>query len=241
MVEFGTIFAKQTRNILSSKTAQNNINNQPQRFMNILFLHGMGGSGGSYIPRCLDKKLSKMHFITKDGEPCDLKVIRKTYNYDPDIATEQISKLVETNHPVLVIGESMGAIHALGIRGIPHIYLSPALNYDRGVDLFLPLAELGSKFGLIYRKRRGARRQEIVGDPKLLAKFKPMLDGYKQAILDNPRDPSYAYFGKNDPFKVRGIVCIEEYKRLYGDSGDNYEEFDGGHVLDVSRNDSNTY
>ena len=205
--------------------------------MNILFLHGMGGSGGSYIPRCLDKKLSKMHFITKDGEPCDLKVIRKTYNYDPDIATEQISKLVETKHPVLVIGESMGAIHALGIRGIPHIYLSPALNYDRGVDLFLPLAELGSKFGLIYQKQRSTRRQKIVGDPRLLAKFKPMLEGYKQAILDNPRDPSYAYFGKNDPFKVKGIVSVEEYKRLYGDSGDNYEEFEGGHVLDVSRLD----
>ena len=204
--------------------------------MNILFLHGMGGSGNSYIPRCLKKKLANMHF-TKNGEPQELNVICRTYKYDPDAATKQITKLVETFNPVLVIGESMGAIHALGIRGIPHIYLSPALNYDKGVDFFLPLVELGSKFGFTYRKQRGKRRQEIVGDPGLLSKFKPMLESYKQAILDNPRDPSYAYFGTNDPFKVGDIVRIEEYKRLYGDSGDNYEEFDGGHVLDVSRLD----
>ena len=198
--------------------------------MNILYLHGMGGGSTSRMPSRLRQVLSNMHF-TKDGEPCNLNVVCKTYDFDPEVATNQIADWVETYQPVLVMSESMGAIHALGIQGVPHIYISPALNYDRGVQMAQPLVAFSSLFGHTITKQRRKGRQRIVGDPSLLAKFKPMLERYKQAILDNPRDLSYAYFGTRDPYKLGGIVSIEEYRRLYGDS---YEEFDGGHCLDVS-------
>ena len=198
--------------------------------MNILYLHGMGGGRTSRMPRELKKQLSNMNF-TKDGKPCKLDVVCKTYDFDPEVATNQIAGWVETYHPVLVMAESMGAIHALGIQGIPHIYLSPALNYDHGVQMAQPLVALSSLFGHTITKQRRRGRQVIVGDPGLLAKFKPMIQSYKEAILSSPhRDLSYAYFGTRDPYKLGGIVSIEEYRRLYGDS---YEEFDGGHCLDV--------
>lgn len=200
--------------------------------MNILYLHGMGGGSTSRMPSRLSQVLSNIHF-TKDGEPCTLNVVCKTYDFDPEVATNQIAEWVETYQPALVMSESMGAIHALGIQGVPHIYISPALNYDRGAAFFLPLVSLGNMIGYTYTKQRGAKRQEIRGDRDLVAKFKPMIQSYKEAILSSPqRDPSYAFFGSKDGYMVPGIVSIEEYKRLYGDS---YEVFDGGHCLDVSQ------
>ena len=199
--------------------------------MNILFLHGMGGGQTTWMPKKLNQVLSKMNF-TKDGEPCTLHVICETYDFDPEVATQQIGQWVETYQPVMVISESMGAIHALGIQGIPHIYLSPALNYDRGVKIAMPLVAICEKMGIHYHKQRGRNNQLIHGDTKLLAKFQPMIESYKEAIRRNPHpDTTYAYFGKKDEFRRAGIVSIKEYERLFGSS---YETYEGGHVLDVS-------
>lgn len=197
--------------------------------MNILYLHGMGGGATSRMPVRLKQVLSNMHF-TKDGEPCKLNVVCKTYNFDPEVATNQIAEWVETYQPALVMSESMGAIHALGIQGVPHIWLSPALNYDRGAELSLPWLLLSSVFGHTYTQQRGANRQEIRGDYELVAKFAPMIKSYKEAVLNTQRDPSYAFFGSKDPYRKTDIVSIQEYQRLYGNS---YEVYDGGHCLDV--------
>lgn len=198
--------------------------------MNILYLHGMGGGSTSRMPVRLQQVLSNKHF-TKDGEPCRLNVVCETYDFDPEVATNQIAEWVETYQPALVISESMGAIHALGIQGIPHIWLSPALNYDRGAEFFLPLVSIANMMGYTYTKQRGANRQEIRGDHELVAKFRPMIQTYKEMVVNSPqRYSSYAFFGNKDPFRTTGIVSIKEYKRLYGDS---YEVYDGGHCLDV--------
>ena len=190
----------------------------------------MGGGSTSRMPVKLQQVLSNMHF-TKAGEPCSLQVICETYDFDPEVATNQIAEWVETYQPALVMSESMGAIHALGIQGVPHIWLSPALNYDRGAEFVLPFISIANMMGYTYTKQRGANRQKILGDPELVAKFKPMIQSYKEAILNNPqRDPSYAFFGNKDDFRKTGIVSIKEYKRLYGN---NYEVYEGGHCLSV--------
>lgn len=192
----------------------------------------MGGGSTSRMPRKLRQVLANKHF-TKNGEPCRLNVVCMTYDFDPEVATKQIAGWVETYHPDLVMAESMGAIHAMGIQGVPHIYISPALNYDRGAEFMLPFVSLGNMIGYTYTKQRGTRRQKILGDPELVAKFKPMIQSYKEAILNSPqRDPSFAFFGNKDGYMVPGIVSIKEYERLYGDS---YEVYDGGHCLDVNQ------
>ena len=196
--------------------------------MNILYLHGMGsGSKTSRVANKLRTELPKMQ--TKNGEPCTLNLICETYDFDPEVATKQIAGWVETYQPVLVIGESMGSIHALGIQGIPHIYISPALNYDRGTEFIMPLMTLANLIGYHYTSQRGKQRQKIDGNPELLAKFRPMIQSYKEAILSRPqRDPSFAFFGSNDKYMLSGIVSIKEYERLYGDS---YEVHEGGHIF----------
>ena len=60
----------------------------------------MGGGGDSRIPRLLQEQLS--------GE--DIRVIVRTYDFDPEEGHAQILSWVEELRPDLVIGESLGAI-----------------------------------------------------------------------------------------------------------------------------------
>ena len=82
--------------------------------MPILYIHGMGGGGDSRIPSILREE--------------GLDVIVRTYDFDPDVASAQITLWVDELKPELVIGESLGSLHALRIQGIPKVLVSPALN-----------------------------------------------------------------------------------------------------------------
>ncbi len=88
--------------------------------INVLYIHGMGGGGDSRIPSILNDSLSSM----------GIRVIVRTYDFDPDIAQDQISSWADELKPELVIGESLGAVHAIRIKGVPHILISPELNWQ---------------------------------------------------------------------------------------------------------------
>ena len=94
----------------------------------ILYVHGMGGGGDSRIPS-----------ILKDNLGPDFEVIIRTYDFDPEIAQGQLAAWAEEVRPELVIGESMGATHAIALRGYPHLFVSPSLNAPR---YFIALAWL---------------------------------------------------------------------------------------------------
>ena len=85
---------------------------------NVLYIHGMGGGGDSRIPAIL-----RDAFADKG-----VNVVVRTYDFDPEIASAQIGGWVNELVPSLIIGESLGAIHAIRIKGIPHILISPSLN-----------------------------------------------------------------------------------------------------------------
>ena len=78
--------------------------------MDILYIHGMGGGADSRIPSILKERLVVL-------APA-LRVTVRTYDFAPDIACGQIAAWVEELKPGLVIGESMGAIHALAVSGV---------------------------------------------------------------------------------------------------------------------------
>ena len=75
--------------------------------INVLYLHGMGGGGDSRIPSILNEAL----------QGSNVRVVVRTYDFDPETASGQIAAWVEELNPSLVIGESLGALHALRIKG----------------------------------------------------------------------------------------------------------------------------
>ena len=85
---------------------------------NVLYIHGMGGGGDSRIPSILSEILS----------PEGIAVTVRTYDFDPEVAVAQIAGWVRELQPELVIGESLGALQAMRVRGVAHMYVSPALN-----------------------------------------------------------------------------------------------------------------
>ena len=73
----------------------------------ILYIHGMGGGEDSRIPSILND-----WFMA--NRP-DVRVVVRTYDFNPDRAAAQIDAWFEELQPALVIGESLGANHALAL------------------------------------------------------------------------------------------------------------------------------
>lgn len=86
----------------------------------ILYIHGMGGGVDSRIPSVL-REYFKVH-------GADVKVICRTYDFDPEVAHGQIEEWLNELNPNLIVGESLGSLHALRIRNLPLLFVSPALN-----------------------------------------------------------------------------------------------------------------
>ena len=64
----------------------------------ILYIHGMGGGGDSRIPGQLQQLLAHEA----------VRVVIRTYDFDPELGRAQIASWVQELQPNLVIGESLG-------------------------------------------------------------------------------------------------------------------------------------
>lgn len=108
----------------------------------ILYVHGMGGGGDSRIPS-----------ILKDNLGPDFEVIIRTYDFDPEIAQGQLAAWAEEVRPELVIGESMGATHAIALRGLSASFRFPVTERS-AIFHCLGLADFDSW-------RHGSVRQDL--------------------------------------------------------------------------------
>ena len=187
--------------------------------MTILYLHGMGGGTASRIPSYLGELL-----------PADRIVIR-TYDFNPDAAHVQIASWFDEVKPDVVIGESLGATHALALDGVPVILVSPALNAGIYFSCLSPLTL-------------------IPGVPWLIAKmFKPHGDSGRQIMRFNfkntwkwmyyrhlahkvshsSRQPHFAFIGDVDGYRKTGIVSVRTWRRWFGNG--TYEIVPGNHIM----------
>ena len=145
----------------------------------------MGGGGDSRIPRLLRERFAGT----------DLRCIVRTYDFDPEIGHAQIASWVEELHPDLVIGESLGAIQALRVRGVPHLFVSPSLGAP---DILVRLAWVckvpGGKALLhrIWRVKEGDR-QPLRFEYEILKKYGPHWADAKKAAAEGGYH--YAFFG----------------------------------------------
>ena len=188
----------------------------------VLYIHGMGGGGDSRIPSILKEESAQS----------DIRVVVRTYDFDPDIATRQITLWVQELEPDLVIGESLGALHAIRSGVLPCLLVSPALNASYYFELlsWLTLIPGVTKiFDRIYRPREGDR-QKLHFTRKILRKYK----GHRRKAVSSisgldEEKPIFAFFGSSDHYRRSGIVSVKIWEQYFGKS---YYIYDGTHFME---------
>lgn len=195
---------------------------------NILYIHGMGGGGDSRIPSIL-----REYYSDHPLSPGSVDVICRTYDFDPEIAHSQINEWVSEIKPDLVIGESLGALHAMRIKGIPHIFVSPALNAPFYFELLAWLSLIPGVTGYFdrkYRPREGDR-QPLHFCHSVLRKYKAHKKAAMSALAEDLACGNFvhAFFGLRDHYRTSGIVSVKGWNRLTGGAHSLYE---GTHFME---------
>lgn len=178
----------------------------------------MGGGGDSRIPSILREHLDAEYART-GLLPVVFEVVCRTYSFDPAVATKQLSAWAAEVKPDLVIGESMGAIHAVALRGYPHLFVSPSLNaplFFRVMAWLARLPGLTRFFDWFYQPKDGDR-QALHFAPEVLRKWPAV----RAAALANSTrsgspDTFFAFFGTRDHYRRRGVVSIRAWRRYFG-------------------------
>lgn len=175
----------------------------------ILYLHGMGGGADSRIPGIL-----RDHFAASDPS---VTVVCRTYDFDPAVAHPVIRGWIDEFNPDLIIGESLGSIHALRIPDIPKLLVSPALG---GPARLVSLAPWTRIPGVGWFCRRFIWRVKRPGRQKLTFRY-GILKKYRahgEALIANiPRvGEVHAFIGDNDHYKKSGVVSNARWEQLYG-------------------------
>lgn len=186
----------------------------------VLYIHGMGGGGDSRIPAILKSSLT------------EAEVVVRTYDFDPEKAADQIGEWVEELKPSLIVGESLGAIQAIRIKGLPHILVSPSLNaplYLGNLSFLALIPVVTWLFDRIYKPKEGDR-QKLHFTYDVLKKYRQ----HRKAALANSsrsgsKDYFYAFFGTKDHYRRTGVVSIRTWKRYFGD---HFEIYEGTHFME---------
>ena len=184
----------------------------------ILYIHGMGGGRDSRIPKILAGALAGKAEITI-----------RTYSFDPDEGAAEIASWVEETHPDLIIGESLGAIQAMRVRGIPHLYVSPSLGAPARIGFLAALSlfpGMRALFNHIWSPREGDR-QVLDFRFSILRKY----PSHGRKALENSKyDVSYAFFGTHDHYRRNGVVSVRKWIRYFGP--DSYTLYNGTHFME---------
>lgn len=191
----------------------------------ILYIHGMGGGSDSRIPSILQN-------IFAEQKDAQIYLIVKTYSFDPEKAAAQIEGWVKKLSPDLIIGESLGAIHAIRVKGFPHILISPSLGAPKYLSALAPLALLPGVPALmkkIYRPTDG-ERQKLVFKFKVLRKYcRHRKEALKNVPANGGQDSFFAFFGTKDHYRRSGIVSLRAYRKYFGES---FELYEGTHYME---------
>lgn len=185
----------------------------------ILYVHGMGGGGDSRIPNHLKTLL----------DPSEVRVIIRTYDFDPPVGRAQLASWVEEEKPDLVIGESLGAIQALRIQGVPHLFVSPSLGAPSLLVRYAPLSRwaLGRWYLHHHYPVKAGDRQALKFTYPVMMRYREHWEAAVAAI--GPNDYYYAFFGKNDHYMRSGVVSIALWEQYFGK---NYTVYDGTHFME---------
>ncbi len=190
--------------------------------INILYIHGMGGGGDSRIPGILREYFDGASGRTK------IAVTVRTYDFDPEIAQGQIAAWTEELRPKLVIGESLGAINALRVHGMPHLFVSPSLNAPLFLGCLAPLSRIPGVTRLldrIYRPKPGDR-QPLHFTHETLSHYR----AHREAAMAELPDTYFAFFGTRDHYRRSGVVSIRTWRKYFGEN--TWSTYKGTHFME---------
>ena len=185
----------------------------------VLYIHGMGGGGDSRIPRLLRERFAET----------DIRVIVRTYDFDPEVGRKQISGWVNELHPDLVIGESLGSVQALRITGVPHLYVSPSLGAPLILNRLAWLTLLPGGSALLHHiwPVKEGDRQPLLFKFPVMRKYKAHWEEACRAAREG--DYQYAFFGTRDHYKKSGAVNVDTWRKMFGDT---FQEYEGTHFME---------
>ena len=188
----------------------------------VLYIHGMGGGSDSRIPSILREAF----------EPARVDIVARTYDFDPELAAKQIAAWVEELKPDLVIGESLGAMQAIRVRGVPHLFVSPSLNaplFFGNLAWMALIPGVTCLLDRIYKPREGDR-QSLHFTFKTLRKYRQhRREALKNTTLAGSDNYLYAFFGIQDHYRRSGIVSIRSWEKYFGNT---YEIYEGTHFME---------
>lgn len=180
----------------------------------------MGGGGDSRIPNYLRAQL----------DASQVRVVIRTYDFDPEVGRAQITSWLEEVKPDLVIGESLGAIQALRIQGLPHLFVSPSLGAPENLYNAARVARFALGRWLLHHRFpvKEGDRQPLKFTHKVLLKYKAHGEAAIAAI--EPNGYYYAFFGRQDHYKASGVVRVDLWEKYFGT--ESYTEYDGTHFME---------
>ena len=188
----------------------------------VLYIHGMGGGSDSRIPSILREVF----------EPARVDLVARTYDFDPEVAAKQIAAWVEVLKPDLVIGESLGTMQAIRVRGVPHLFVSPSLNaplFFGNLAWMALIPGITCLLDRIYKPREGDR-QPLHFTFKTLRKYRQhRREALKNTTLAGSGDYFYAFFGTHDHYRRSGVVSIRSWEKYFGKS---YQIYEGTHFME---------
>ena len=190
--------------------------------VNVLYIHGMGGGGDSRIPSILRDAFADEN----------LDIIVRTYDFDPEVAQAQIESWLEEIRPSLVIGESLGTIHAIKIAGIPHLLISPSLNAPLYLGYLSWLALVPGVTWLldrIYKPKDGDRQKLHFKFLTLKKYLRHRREALANSIAAGSQDYFHAFIGIRDHYRKSGIVSIRTWKKYFGET---YTLYEGTHFTE---------
>lgn len=183
----------------------------------------MGGGSDSRIPSIL------RDYFTRFTNP-SVKVNCHTYSFDPEIAHHQIESWLSEYDPDLIVGESLGSLHALRVYDRPVLLVSPALNtpfFFKVLSWIIWIPGMTRLFERIYRPREGDR-QKMIFTRNVLKKYE--LHGQSAMEFRLKSDSElHAFFGVRDHYRKSGVVSIRRWKKLFGETSTLY---DGTHFME---------
>lgn len=194
----------------------------------ILYIHGMGGGSSSRIPNLLDT------YFREQGIP--LHVVCPTYDFDPEVAHPFLLEQVCDLKPSLIIGESLGAIHALRIPEIPKLMVSPALGGPKRLCRLAPWTLFPGVSWICRRfiwHVKYPDRQQLRFRYRILRHYGPHYEALlAQAAFaaEGCLGPVHAFIGTRDHYLRSGVVDPDLWTQLYG--ADTLTRYEGTHFME---------